>query len=170
MAHATRSIAISGAWGYIGRKLLDAAVARHMKVYVFDPGPMPEDVTSRHVERIEDETAFYRLKADVFHLALHPEARAIGLNVLLKRCAAEQIVLLIEKPLTLPETPNECQPLVDAAARSAAMVFYDFPELFDPLTKIIWDYLEKLPDVEINEVYLQRSKDREDPARAPPHR
>ena len=39
-----RSIAIAGAWGYIGRKFLDVALANGLETYVFDPGPMPEDV------------------------------------------------------------------------------------------------------------------------------
>jgi predicted dehydrogenase len=165
MSKALRSIAIAGAWGYIGRKLLDAAVARQMKVYAFDPGPRPSDLTSRYIERIEDEAAFYQLKPDFFHLAVHPEHRSFGLSELLRRSQTEQIVMLVEKPLAIPESPQLCHEIVDAAARSKAMVFYDFPELFDPLTEIIWDYLEKLPDVEISEIYVQRSKDREDPAK-----
>ena len=37
-----RSIAIAGAWGYIGRKFLDVALARGLTTYVHDPGPMPD--------------------------------------------------------------------------------------------------------------------------------
>src|SRR5438094_9545063 len=38
------SIAIAGAWGYIGRKLLDAALHLGIRAYVYDPGPTPSDV------------------------------------------------------------------------------------------------------------------------------
>jgi len=165
MSSKVRSIAIAGAWGYIGRKLLDAAVARQMKVYAFDPGPMPADLKAHSIERIEDEATFYQLKPDFFHLAVHPEHRTFGFHELLRRSQSERIVMLVEKPLALPESPQLCQEIVDAATRSKAQVFYDFPELFDPLTEILWHYLEKLPDVEISEIYVQRSKDREDPAK-----
>jgi hypothetical protein len=38
------SVAIAGAWGYMGRKLLDAARRRDLPVRVLDPGPWPVDL------------------------------------------------------------------------------------------------------------------------------
>ena len=43
------SIAIAGAWGYIGRKVLDAALGRGLRTYVFDPGPAPTDFDPQSV-------------------------------------------------------------------------------------------------------------------------
>ena len=36
-----RSIAIAGAWGYIGRKFLDAARQLNLSTSVYDPGRVP---------------------------------------------------------------------------------------------------------------------------------
>src|SRR3954469_20753728 len=68
-----RSIAIAGAWGYIGRKFLEVALAHGLKTYVYDPGPAPEGLDLGRLTRVGDEAAFYRLDADLFHLAVHPE-------------------------------------------------------------------------------------------------
>ncbi len=43
-------------------------------------------------------------------------------------------------------------------------MLYDFPELFDPLTARILDFLTSFRDLHITAISLQRSKDREDPA------
>ena len=51
------SIAIAGAWGYIGRKFLDAARQLNLSIYAFDPGPAPADVDLRTVTRLTDEAA-----------------------------------------------------------------------------------------------------------------
>ena len=69
------SIAIAGAWGYIGRKFLDVALARGLKTFVYDPGPPPDDVDLGRLTRVADEAEFYRLEAELFHLAVHPEHR-----------------------------------------------------------------------------------------------
>jgi len=43
-------------------------------------------------------------------------------------------------------------------------MLYDFPELFDPLTRRIIGYLTRFSQVEISSIVVERSKDREDPA------
>ena len=50
-----------------------------------------------------------------------------------------------------------------AVDSSAAVVLYDFPELFDPLTRRIHEFLGQFHSVQIDSIYVQRSKDREDP-------
>ena len=74
-----RSIAIAGAWGYIGRKLLDSALEMGLEAHALDPGPVPGDLDVERVALHGDEEAFYRLDDDMFHLALHPERRKKGL-------------------------------------------------------------------------------------------
>ncbi len=49
-----RSIAIAGAWGYIGRKFLDVALAHGLQTYVYDPGPPPKDVDLARLTRVAD--------------------------------------------------------------------------------------------------------------------
>jgi predicted dehydrogenase len=154
------SIAIAGAWGYIGRKFLDVALARGLTTYVYDPGPAPADVDLGRLILVSDEAEFYRLQADLFHLAVQPEHRR--LDLLLAR--REPLLILNEKPMALPDRPEECRRIVDSVALSQAAVLYDFPELYDPLTARILDHLSRFRAVRITEVYLQRSKDREDPA------
>jgi hypothetical protein len=63
-----------------------------------------------------------------------------------------------------PERPETCRAVVDAVDESNAVVFYDFPELFDPLTTRIVDYLRGFRRVALSGFKVQRSKDREDPA------
>lgn len=155
-----RSIAISGAWGYIGRMFLDVALERGLQTYVFDPGPVPHDVDLRGLTRLTDEAAFYQCEADVFHLATHPEHRRI--DRLLDR--REALLILNEKPMALPEEPEECQRIIDGVAHSPAIMLYDFPELYDPLTGRIVDRLASYTDVRLTELFVQRSKDREDPS------
>jgi len=158
------SIAIAGAWGYIGRLFLDAAVALGLRTYVYDPGPAPDDLALDRVTRVASEEEFYRLPADLFHLAVHPEHRQKGLSVLLDRASKEQILVLVEKPMAPPERPEECRHIIEATNRSNAVVLYDFPELFDPITHRIGEFLAGFRAVEITSIYVQRSKDREDPA------
>jgi len=158
------SVAIAGAWGYIGRKLLDAAIDLDLTVYAFDPGVMPPDVDLNRIVRLQDEATFYQLPADFFHLAIHPEHRQYGFARLLERAKCEPIAMLIEKPMALPERPQDCDQIMAAVESSSAMIFYNFPELFDPVTQHVWQFLATLSDVQISDVFVQRSKDREDPA------
>ena len=158
------SIAIAGAWGYIGRKVLDAALGLGLRACVFDPGPAPSDFDLHRVTRVDSETEFYNLKADLFHLALHPEARRRGLALLLRRAESEPLFILNEKPMVSPETPGEALPLIEEVDRSRTVMLYDFPELFDPLTQRITAYLKGFSRVELSSIIVERSKDREDPA------
>ncbi len=163
MTKSLESIAIAGAWGYIGRKLLDAALRRGLRVYVYDPGATPDDIDLRDVTRVLDESAFYDLKVDLYHLALHPEARHKGQTILLRRAQSEPLYLLNEKPIAPPETPEIVPPLMASVDGSRSVVLYDFPELFDPLTHKIAEYFTGFRQVEINSIDVERSKDREDP-------
>jgi predicted dehydrogenase len=158
------SIAIAGAWGYIGRKLLDAALRRGMRVHVFDPGPPPDDLDLGAVTRVTSEAEFYELRADWFHLALHPEARDAGQTRLLERARSEPLWILNEKPMFAPDNPRDAHSLIELVDGSQAVMLYDFPELFDPLTRRITEYLAGFRQVEISSIETERSKDREDPA------
>lgn len=155
-----RTIAIAGAWGYIGRKFLDVALARGLTAYVYDPGPMPPDLHATGLLRLTEEAELYSLRPDLFHLALHPEHRR--LDLLLAR--REPLLILNEKPMALPGQPRECDRIVDAVDASTATVLYDFPELYDPLTARILALLARFRDIRLTEVHVRRSKDREDPA------
>jgi predicted dehydrogenase len=158
-----KSVAIAGAWGYIGRKVLDAAWQRGLRTHVYDPGPPPADLQAETVARISDESAFYRLDADLFHLALHPEARETGLKSLLQRGRSEPLWILNEKPMVSPESPEDAPAIIESVDRSRAVMLYDFPELFDPLTHRIVSHLSCLSEVELHSMVMERSKDREDP-------
>jgi predicted dehydrogenase len=155
-----RSIAIAGAWGYIGRKFLDVALANGLTTYIYDPGPPPAEVDLDRLTRVPIEADFYRLPADLFHLAVHPEHRR--LDLLLAR--GEPLLILNEKPMAAPERPEQCRQVIDAVDPSPAIVLYDFPELFDPLTARITEFLAGFSVLSFEEIYVQRSKDREDPA------
>ena len=159
----TQSIAIAGAWGYIGRKFLDAASALGLETYVFDPGEAPGDLALDAFTRVEAEDAFYRLDVDLFHLALHPGHRKKGLGTLLERARLEPIRILNEKPMAPPEHPEEARALIRAVGDTRALMLFDFPELFDSMTRRIVDYLTGFDQVEITTISIQRSKDREDP-------
>ena len=161
-----RSIAIAGAWGYIGRKFLQAARQLGRKTLVYDPGPLPADVDLDGVTRVEQEADFYRQRADLFHLALHPEHRRFGMETLLRRSFQEPILILCEKPMATPDRPQDCLEAVRAVEASAAIVLYDFPELFDPITRRIIEFLGGFRHTAIDSISVQRSKDREDPANA----
>jgi len=158
-----RSIAIAGAWGYIGQKFIEAGRVLDYDIYVFDPGPIPAAIDPAWVTRLEDEQAFYALDADLFHLALHPEHRDTALDALLPRSVSECIHILNEKPLVSPESPEVCEELVKRIEGSNATVLFDFPELFDPITAKIFEYLDGFDAYTLTEVRIQRSKDREDP-------
>jgi predicted dehydrogenase len=154
------SIAIAGAWGYIGRKFLDVALVHGLTTYVYDPGPVPADVDPGRLTLVPDEADFYHLAADLFHLAVHPEHRR--LDLLLAR--REPLLILDEKPMAAPERPERCRQIIEAVDASPAIVLFDFPELFDPLTARILDFLAGFEVVTLREMEVQRSKDREDPA------
>jgi len=162
---ALKSIAIAGAWGYIGQRFLYAALDLGLDIAVYDPLPPPEDVDTQRVAVMADEEAFYRLRTDLFHLALHPQHRAPALARLLKRTRkGEAITVLCEKPVARPEEPSECEDVPDISREPGLFLFYDFPELFDPQTRRIHEFLDSFREVTIDEVWMQRSKDREDPA------
>jgi hypothetical protein len=154
------SIAVAGAWGYIGRKFLDVALARGLTTRAYDPGPLPGDLDPSRFLRVAAEADFYRLDAEFFHLAVHPEHRR--LDLLLAR--GEPLLVLVEKPMAAPEHPEACRRIIEAVDRSPAIILYDFPELFDPLTARIVDHLAGFEDVRLTEFVVRRSKDREDPA------
>jgi predicted dehydrogenase len=159
-----RSVAIAGGWGYIGRKFVDAALALGQDVAVHDPGPPPADVDRNRVRVVDEPGAFYDSAADLFHLALHPEHRRQGFARLLERARTEPLLILAEKPMAAPEHPEECATTERAVAATRATVLYDFPELYDGLTERILEYLGRFRTVEIREMFVTRSKDREDPA------
>mgnify|MGYP001122389895 CR=1 FL=1 len=123
------SIAIAGAWGYIGRKFLDAARSLGLRTVVYDPGPVPGDLSLDGVQRLDDAEDFLRHRADLFHLALHPEDRRWALQGLLARGRGEPLWILCEKPMAAPDRPEDCQQVISTAAQSQAVGLYDFSEL-----------------------------------------
>lgn len=158
------SLAIAGAWGYIGRKFLDVALQQRIRTFVYDPGHPPADIDPNSLACLLGEAEFYRLPAELFHLAAHPEQRRTGQQRLLERARREPVAVLNEKPMAAPETPEECEQLVTAARDSGVWMLYDFPELYDPLTQRVTDHLNSLRDVQITHISMCRSKDRENPA------
>lgn len=157
------SLAIAGAWGYIGRKFLDVALRRQVPTFVYDPGELPEDVDPSRLTRLTDDAEFYHLPADLFHLAAHPDHRRTGQQLLLERAQREPLAVLNEKPMAAPDSPDECSRIVAAAHDSRALMLYDFPELYDPLTERVIDHLRCYRDVRITDISMCRSKDREAP-------
>jgi predicted dehydrogenase len=158
------SLAIAGAWGYIGRKFLDAARRRRIRTILFDPGDPPEEFDGTSVERIADEDQFYASRAEWFHLAMHPQHRQRGLDRLSARASGgDEIAVLNEKPMAAPESPEQCVELVDRAEQTGMLMLFDFPELYDPLTDRILDHLRTFRDLRITDLYICRSKDRESP-------
>jgi len=189
---ASTSIAIAGAWGYIGQKFLDAARSLKLKTLVYDPGPVPPDMDLVDVIQIHNEAEFYDSQADIFHLAMHPGQRRAGLDILMARVGSDagppqsriiaetdsrhsaeptrgipcRPLILCEKPMALPEQPDRCREIVEAVERTGAIVLYDFPELYDPITHRVCEYLSRYSEVTIESIYVQRSKDREDRGQA----
>ncbi len=167
------TIAIAGAWGYIGRRILNAAISLGVRPIVFDPGPLPKDVDPERITRIADQETFYRTPANLYHLALHPEHRQRALDILLERSqnpdrrdngtspAHKRILILNEKPMAPPEDPVECARLIARVNSSQAIMLFNFPELFHPMTLAIGNYLRQFRHVEIQSMTMQRSKDRE---------
>ncbi len=157
-----RRLAIAGAWGYIGRKFVEAGLDLDLEVSVLDPGPAPADVPLARLHQYSDDS-FYAQPADLFHLALHPEHRGAALQLLLQRAVTEPLAILNEKPMATPERPQDCTSLIDAVAGTQALLLFDFPELFDPLTTRVIEALQRFEHVDIDAIVIQRSKDREDP-------
>ena len=160
------SLAIAGGWGYIGRKFIGAARRLGLRLSVYDPGPLPQDLDLEGVAIADCETEFYAQQADLFHLALHPEQRRRGWDQLLTRSLHEPICVLCEKPMADPERPEHGPDICRQVAESGAVVLYDFPELFDPITQRIREYLAGFRAATIVSIDVQRSKDREDPRNA----
>jgi predicted dehydrogenase len=143
---------------------VDAALALGLDVHAYDPGPTPAGVDRARLRVCEEERAFFETRADLFHLALHPEHRRRGFRWLLDRARTEPLLILNEKPMAAPERPKECAEIERDVAQSRAVVLYDFPELYDDLTARILEYLGRFRAVEVREMVVTRSKDREDPA------
>ena len=157
------SLAVAGAWGYIGRKFLDAALRRQIPTSVFDPGDLPADLDPHSFTRVTEEAEFYRLPADLFHLATHPEQRRSGQQRLLERAQHEPLTILNEKPMAEPDAPDDCAWSIAAARASRALMLYDFPELYDPLTERVIEHLCSYRQLAVTGISLCRSKDREAP-------
>ncbi len=158
------SLAIAGAWGYIGRKFLEAGWHLDLRPFVFDFGPQPADISTHQIQNCADEEKFYRLPADIFHLALPPDARQLALKILLERGQKEAISILNEKPMASPEHPEHCHQLLDAIKGSRALMLFDFLELFSPITQAIVDYLSQFKHISVHSIEMRRMKDREDPS------
>ena len=161
MNELAQTIAIAGAWGYIGRKMLDAALALGARPVVFDPGPSPGDLDRSCIERVTDEQKFYEQPADLFHLALHPHHRRRALEILLDPARPKPSLILNEKPMAPPEDPGQCAQLIQAVERSRATLLFNFPERFHPMTAEIARFLGAFRQITLQDVFLQRSKDRE---------
>ena len=160
-----RTIAIAGAWGYIGRKFLHAALDLGVKPYVLDPAPRPSDIDPERVHIVDDTGQFYELDADLFHLALHPDMRERPLATLFERSRnGRGPAILCEKPMATPDNPRLCDWIVAQSDAAGASLFFDFPELFDPITLRIHAFLSTFKRVRFDEIRLERSKDREDPS------
>ncbi len=151
-------IAIAGL-GSIGERTASACIDIGIKPFVYDLKGLPESIEPDSVVQLPSQEAVYSADADIFHLALHPADRKQYLDALLK---LSKKLLVVEKPMTLPETPEECEEIARAVDASGVDVLYDFPELFDPMTHRIVEYLSGFEDVEITSMYFDRSKDRED--------
>jgi predicted dehydrogenase len=145
---------------------VEAARNLGIQIFVYDPAPEPDDFDLSGVNRILDEDEFYRLDVDAFHLALHPHHRQRPLHLLLERTSqGDLFALLVEKPMAPPEAPEECGRLIEEADKAQALLLFDFPELFDPMTHRVAEFLQGLREPFIRRMELYRSKDREDPMR-----
>lgn len=159
------SIAIAGAYGYIGQKFLRAAVDLEIATIVyFDPGTAPPEFAPGHSRLCPDERHLYDQPVELFHLAMHPEHRQLALQRLLIENRDRPAMVLCEKPMAAPETPEMCRLIHEASNDSAATLLFDFPELYDPITERIIEFLSRFSNVVIDEIQVQRSKDREDPS------
>ena len=166
-----RSLAVAGGWGYIGRHFVDAAAALDIPVYVRDPGPIPTGVDRDRVRVVGNDEDFYALPADFYHIALHPRDRRAALDRLAGRLLrGDRFMVLNEKPMAAPESPEECVELRQLVDAAGMCMFFDFPELFDPMTLRVRAFLRSFGEVRIDEMRMTRSKDREDPANPRNHK
>ncbi len=107
MSEVPKRIAVAGGWGYIGQKIVEAAHRLGLRIFVFDPSPMPDSMRSIPLEVVNDETRFYALPVDLYHLALHPRHRKFALERLLERPGpVPNPVVLCEKPMADPAEPD----------------------------------------------------------------
>ena len=165
MSEEPRSIAIAGGWGYIGQKFIEAACRLGLRVFVFDPAPMPGNLAGLPIHVVDDEARFYALPVDLYHLALHPDHRMFALTRLFERGGSPDApVVLCEKPIADPADPDHGRWLIEKTKASGVIVLYDFIELFDEITLRVQRLLRGFDQVELTGVRLWRSKDREDPA------
>ena len=165
-------MAIAGAFGYIGKHFLEAAINLGIpNIYVYDKKPIPQDLDPNDFTSFNSPEEFYSLDVDFWHLALHPQDRALipknrrdpnqesPLALLLEK----QTLALIEKPMASPETPDECRAILEAVRSSPATFQYDYLGLFDSTTKRVLTYLSSLKNPRIHSINSQVSKPREDP-------
>jgi len=165
MSDTPMSIAIAGSWGYIGQKFIEAACRLGLRVFVFDPAPMPGILAGLPIEVVEDEARFYALPVDLYHLALHPSHRQFALDSLFARGETGPApVVLSEKPVADPADPGHGRWLLEKTQATDVIVLIDFIELFDELTLRVQQFLSGFRQVSLSSVQLWRSKDREDPA------
>ena len=150
--------ASAGAWGYIGKQLLLAALDLGIpEIHVYDPGPRPRDLDPRVIVH-EDDASFYGLDA-LFHLALHPQDREAAMRALLTRQLVPPV--LCEKPMVPPKNPEACNRITAAVRSARAVWMYNFLELFDPMTHAAVEWLMDHRSVSIHEIEMYRGKDRE---------
>jgi hypothetical protein len=125
------SIAIAGIYGYIGNLIYQAAVELGVKkIYGFDPGVKANIfIDSDRLELLENQEDFCNLDVDLFHIATHPQVRQCVFYLLKKRNKIN-----IEKPMAHPSQPEECFKLMNAVKNSSSSVYFNFVELFNPLT------------------------------------
>lgn len=164
------SIAIAGAFGYIGSLYLQASANLGIEqIFVYDPAPVPAQlidmINTGRVKQIKNETEFYELNADLFHIAMHPQQR----NKMF-RLIERGMSINCEKPMAHPEQPELCDKVIKAVKSSNCTVLYDFPELFDSYylgmkdDSVVLEHLAdmtQLDSVWIKKMFLHRSKDRE---------
>ncbi len=161
LADFPQSVAIAGAWGYIGRKMLDAALSRGMRVWAHDPGPVPCDLDAGRVSVVPDEAEFYGLDADLYHLALHPEHRLRAEDILLD--TGRPVVVLNEKPVAAHDDRDRPAELIRKLTNSPVWLFYNFTELYSPLAAAVREWLGRFNRLELTRFESVRGKDREAP-------
>ena len=156
------SIAIAGIYGYIGNLIYQAAVDLGVKkIYGFDPGVKPNIFRdSDRLEVLENQESFYNLDVDIFHIATHPQLRQCVFHLIKKGKRIN-----IEKPMAHPSQPEECFKLMNAVKNSSSSVYFNFVELFNPLTfeiLSILDNFKQFDDFKITRIYSEICKNRED--------
>lgn len=153
------SVAVAGYRGYIGDRIWAAGKKAGLQMYGYDPAEPSAEVGDSTICSSAEQ--FYQAPARIFHLALHPEARDDGWTRLMRRSQREQLAILMEKPMATPEDPQMCDRVIQQVEQSQAVVLYNFPELFDPITWEIIRFLKQHQTVQIRRIHVVRSKDRE---------